>query len=575
AVVAAIATWTDRLRAALLDTLPPTRAVALLERHSARFPPAYQSEVDPHTAIDDLEALEVLAAEPSLLHLRLHRPVTAAANVVHLRVTRHAAAVPIAELLPVLENFGLRMLAERPWLLGALAGAEPVSLQDFALELRTGTTLDLVKDGERLLAALRLVRSGELDNDGFNRLVLKASLPAHEVNILRACCRYLLQSGVAFSQNYMERTLSAHPLIAADLHALFAERLDPQQGRVTNSKRLLERLSRRLDAIASADEDRILRAFLALILAIERTNHYQRDAAGRRRPVLAYKLNPQQIPNLPLPRPKHEIYVFGAQVEGVHLRMGDVARGGLRWSDRREDFRTEVLGLMKAQNVKNTLIVPEGAKGGFVPRQLPVGGTREAIQAEGVAAYRAYINALLDVTDNIVAGRIVAPTGVRRRDGDDSYLVVAADKGTATFSDTANSIAVARGFWLGDAFASGGSAGYDHKKMGITARGAWECVKRHFRELGIDIQRQEFTVAGVGDMSGDVFGNGMLLSPKIKLVAAFNHAHIFIDPSPDAAKSLAERQRLFALPRSGWNDYDPKLISRGGGVFERSAKSIR
>jgi glutamate dehydrogenase len=575
AVVAAIATWTDRLRATLLDTLPPTHAVALFERHADRFPPAYQSEVDPLAAIDDLDALEALAAEPALLHLRLHQPAAAAKNVVHLRVARHTAAVPIAELLPVLENFGLRMLAERPWVLGALGGSVQVSLQDFALELRAGTPLDVLKDGDRLLAALRLVRSGELENDGFNRLVLQAGLEAHEVNILRACCRYLLQTGVAFSQSYMERTLSAYPSIAADLHALFAERLDPQQRRGSDGKRLLDRLARRLDAIASADEDRILRAFLSLILAIERTNHYQRDAAGLRRPVLAFKLDPQQIPNLPLPRPKHEIYVFGAQVEGVHLRMGDVARGGLRWSDRREDFRTEVLGLMKAQNVKNTLIVPEGAKGGFVPRQLPTGGSREAIQAEGVAAYRAYINALLDVTDNIVAGRVVPPAGVRRRDGDDPHLVVAADKGTATFSDTANAISVARGFWLGDAFASGGSAGYDHKKMGITARGAWECVKRHFRELGIDIQRQEFTVAGVGDMSGDVFGNGMLLSPKIKLVAAFNHAHIFIDPNPDPAKSLAERQRLFALARSGWNDYDSTLISRGGGVFERSAKSIR
>ena len=575
AVVAAIATWTDRLRATLLETLPPTRAAALFERHVGRFPAAYQSEVEPRTAIDDLEALEALSADPTLLHLRLHRPATAAKQLVHLRVARHAAAVPIAELLPVLENFGLRMLAERPWMLEALAGGDKVSLQDFALELRPGTALDIAKDGDRLLAALRLVRNGELENDGFNRLVLQAGLAAHDVNVLRACCRYLLQSGVAFSQSYMERTLSAHPLIAADLHALFTERLDPQRRPGADGKRLLERLARRLDAIASADEDRILRAFLTLILAIERTNLYQRDTAGRRRPVLALKLNPQKIPHLPLPRPKHEIYVFGSRVEGVHLRMGDVARGGLRWSDRREDFRTEVLGLMKAQNVKNTLIVPEGAKGGFVPRQLPTGGSREAMQAEGIAAYRAYINALLDVTDNLVAGRVVPPAGVRRRDGDDPYLVVAADKGTATFSDTANSIAVARGFWLGDAFASGGSAGYDHKKMGITARGAWECVKRHFRELGIDIQRQEFTVAGIGDMSGDVFGNGMLLSPKIKLVAAFNHAHIFVDPTPDPTKSLAERKRLFALARSGWNDYDAKLISRGGGVFERSAKSIR
>jgi glutamate dehydrogenase len=373
----------------------------------------------------------------------------------------------------------------------------------------------------------------------------------------------------------MERALCAHADLAADLHALFDQRLSPERSRIQSETRLLARIDRRLEAIVSADEDRILRAFLAVIQAIDRTNHYQRDPDGARRPTLAFKLNPQAIPNLPLPRPRHEIYVFGSQVEGVHLRMGDVARGGIRWSDRREDFRTEVLGLMKAQNVKNTLIVPEGAKGGFVARRLPMGGSREAVQAEGISAYRAYVNSLLDVTDNIVGSKIVPPIGVRRRDGDDPYLVVASDKGTATFSDTANAISVERGFWLGDAFASGGSAGYDHKKMGITARGAWECVKRHFRELGTDIQSQPFTVVGIGDMSGDVLGNGMLLSPKIKLVAAFNHAHIFIDPDPDTTKSFAERARLFALPRSAWSDYNRKLISRGGGVYERAAKSIR
>ncbi|MBV1694269.1 MAG: NAD-glutamate dehydrogenase [Hyphomicrobiales bacterium] len=619
-VAAAVATWTDNLRSTLLDTLPASRAITLFERHAARFPLAYQSEVAPAAAVPDMEALEELAAAPQALHLRLHRPPGAARHVIHLRVARHGAALPIADLLPVMENFGLRMLAERPWTLAPIGGqlaahtaahtaahiaanaaAHPgnpqaaavpavvsniaaaesavVSLQDFALELRQGAALDVARDDERLLAALRLVRDGSLENDGFNRLVLLAGLEAHEVNVLRACCRYLLQAGSSFSQSYMERTLAAHPAIAADLHALFVERLAPLKARKSakghDGERLQEKILRRLDAIASADEDRILRAFLALILAIERTNHFQRDANGARRPTLALKLDPQAIPGLPLPRPKHEIYVFGPQVEGVHLRMGGVARGGLRWSDRREDFRTEVLGLMKAQNVKNTLIVPEGAKGGFVPRRLPTGGNREAIQAEGVAAYRLYINALLDVTDNLAGRRVLPPVGVRRRDGDDPYLVVAADKGTATFSDTANGISVARGFWLGDAFASGGSAGYDHKKMGITARGAWECVKRHFRELGVDIQTQRFTVAGIGDMSGDVFGNGMLLSPQIRLVAAFNHAHVFIDPDPDPATSLAERTRLFALPRSGWNDYDRKLLSRGGAVFERSAKSLR
>jgi glutamate dehydrogenase len=574
-VATLVATWSDNLRATLLDSMPTANAMELLDRHGSRFPLAYQSEVNPREAIGDLQALEALRVTPELPHLRLHRPAGTPKHIVHLRVARHTEALPIAELVPLLENFGLRMLAERPWTLAGLDGGPIVSLQDFSLELRDGATVDLARDGERLLLALRLVRRGELESDGFNRLVLRAGLSADEVNVLRACCRYLLQTGIPFSQSYMERALAAHAALAADLYALFEQRLAPARQRNTGESRLLARIDRALEAIVSADEDRILRAFLAVIQAIDRTNHYQRNDDGTRRPTLAFKLDPKAIPNLPLPRPHHEIYVLGPQVEGVHLRMGDVARGGIRWSDRREDFRTEVLGLMKAQNVKNTLIVPEGAKGGFVARRLPAGGTREAIQAEGVAAYRAFIHALLDVTDNIVGSKIVPPKGVRRRDGDDPYLVVAADKGTATFSDTANAISVERGFWLGDAFASGGSAGYDHKKMGITARGAWECVKRHFRELGMDIQSQPFTVAGIGDMSGDVFGNGMLLSPAIKLVAAFNHAHIFIDPDPDTAKSLAERERLFALPRSAWSDYNRTIISKGGGIFDRSAKSIR
>jgi len=587
-IATASATWTDRLRDALLAALPATEAMQYFERHAARFPLAYTSEESPQAAIADMQTLESLLDAPGETHWRLHRPASVPRQIVHLRVAQEGNPMPIADLLPVLENFGLRMLAERPWALAAGVTGRSVSLQDFTLESASGVVLDLQHDGPRLLAALRAVRAGLLENDGFNRLVLLAKLEAHDVNVLRACGRYLLQTGVAFSQSYMERTLAAHAALTTDLYALFAMRLAPETRQMRSPRsadgamriaateqRLLQKINVRLDEVASADEDRILRALLAVILAVERTNHFQRDAQGIRRPVLALKLDPQVIPHLPLPRPRHEIYVFGATVEGVHLRMGEVARGGIRWSDRREDFRTEVLGLMKAQNVKNTLIVPEGAKGGFVPRRLPQGGSREAIQAEGVAAYRAYINALLDVTDNLANGRTVPPVSVRRRDGDDPYLVVAADKGTATFSDTANAISVARDFWLGDAFASGGSAGYDHKKMGITARGAWECVKRHFRELGHDTQSTPFTVAGIGDMSGDVLGNGMLLSRQIKLVAAFNHAHIFLDPTPDPAKSFAERARLFALPRSAWSDYDPRLISRGGGVFERSAKQIR
>ena len=588
-IAAAVATWQDGLQDALYDALPAEEAARLLQRHGARFPAAYRSEVPPADALPDIMALEALATDPAQPpQLRLWRPAGGARHRVHLRVVRSGGAAPIAELLPVLENFGLRMLAERPWRIAPLADAAgtgtqggDIALQDFELELRDAPAgIDPLRAGDRFLAALRAVRAGDLDDDPFNRLVLITALDGHEAGVLRACCRWLLQTGIPFSLAYMARTLAAHPAFAADLWRLFTLRLGPVAGErasraaLRKADRLVERLRATLEAVSNADDDRILRAFMGVILAALRTNFFQRDTDGARRPALALKLDPHAVADLPLPRPHREIYVLGPRVEGVHLRMGEVARGGLRWSDRREDFRTEILGLMKAQNVKNTLIVPVGAKGGFVPRRPPVGGTREAVQADGVLAYKTYIGALLDVTDDIRGKRIVPPQGVRRLDGDDPYLVVAADKGTATFSDIANGISVARGFWLGDAFASGGSAGYDHKKMGITARGAWECVKRHFREMGVDTQTQPFTVAGIGDMSGDVFGNGMLLSRQIRLVAAFNHQHIFLDPAPDPARSFAERARLFALPRSGWNDYDKRAVSRGGGVFERSAKTL-
>jgi len=582
-IAAAVATWQDGLQDALYAAHPAEQAARLLHRHGMRFPAAYRSEVTPTDALPDIAALEALAADPGRPQLRLWRPAGAARHRVHLRVAHSGGPAPIAELLPVLENFGLRMLAERPWRIAPMdaAGGAGVALQDFELELRDAPPgIDPLRAGDRFLAALSGVRAGALDDDAFNRLVLVTALDGHEASVLRACCRWLLQTGIPFSLAYMARTLAAHPAVATDLWRLFALRhapvADPRSGRAAlkAAERLAERLRVRLEAVSNADEDRILRAFTGVILATLRTNFFQRDADGARRPALALKLDPHAVADLPLPRPHREIYVLGPRVEGVHLRMGEVARGGLRWSDRREDFRTEILGLMKAQNVKNTLIVPVGAKGGFVPRLLPVGGAREAVQAEGVLAYKTYIGALLDITDDIRGKRIVPPAGMRRLDGDDPYLVVAADKGTATFSDIANGISVARGFWLGDAFASGGSAGYDHKKMGITARGAWECVKRHFRELGIDTQTQPFTVAGIGDMSGDVFGNGLLLSRQIRLVAAFNHQHVFLDPQPDAARAFAERTRLFALPRSGWSDYDKRAISRGGGVFERSAKAI-
>ncbi len=576
-IAQAALTWTDRLREVLIQNAGEAAGLATANRYRRVFPLAYEEDVDPRDALEDIADLEALRAQPLALRLNLHRPGQQVSTRMHLKVVKLGDPVPISDLLPMLENFGLRVISERPYELSWPEGG-PAWIQDFELEHRDRLQIDIGGVEVAFRDALSATWSAEVENDGFNRLLLAAGLLVREIVILRAYCRYLLQTGVPFSQVYMERTLSANPAIARNLVKLFEARFDPdlvRTGRAAErtAAQLKELLLAALDAVASLDEDRILRAYLTLLEATLRTNFYQQDAAGKPRSYVSFKLDPARIPDLPLPRPKFEIFVYSPRVEGTHLRMGYVARGGIRWSDRREDFRTEVLGLMKAQNVKNTLIVPVGAKGGFVAKRLPA-GPREEIQAEVVACYQTFIRGLLDITDNIVAGRTVPQPKVVRRDPDDVYLVVAADKGTATFSDIANAIAGEYGFWLGDAFASGGSAGYDHKAMGITARGAWECVKRHFRELGTDIQKSAFTVAGIGDMSGDVFGNGMLLSPHTRLQAAFDHRHIFLDPAPDARLGLAERQRLFALPRSSWDDYDRSKISRGGGVFARTAKSI-
>ena len=400
--------------------------------------------------------------------------------------------------------------------------------------------------------------------------------------MLRAYAKYLRQAGIAFSQRYIERVLAMNVAIARLLVRLYESRFDPgrQQGEAERSEAITEEIRGQLDEVAILDHDRILRSYLGLILATLRTSFFQTGHSGRQLaspdepPCLVIKLDARQVPELPAPRPRFELFVYSPRLEAVHLRFAPVARGGLRWSDRREDFRTEILGLAKAQEVKNSVIVPSGAKGGFVCKNLPDPADREAYQREVRGCYQTFIRAMLDVTDNLVAGKVVPPPDVVRHDGDDPYLVVAADKGTATFSDTANEISKAYGYWLGDAFASGGSEGYDHKQMGITARGAWESVKFHFATLGIDTDTTDFTVAGIGDMSGDVFGNGMLLSQHIKLLAAFDHRHIFVDPDPDPATSFAERQRLFALPRSSWEDYKTELISPGGGVWPRTAKSV-
>ena len=572
-IASAATTWADRLRAALLARYEPGTALTLAGAYASAFPLGYQSEIDPADAIEDIADLEALQRDATLLRLNLHRPGGVPLTRMNLKLIKSGAPIPISDLLPMMENFGLRVLSEHPYLLTL---PQPTCVQDFEIEHRLGHNLDIAHIETRFIEAFLAVWSGQIENDGFNRLLLATTLSAREISVLRAMCRYLLQTGLPFSQSYMERALTANNAIAAHLVRLFDLQFSPQTGAAPTQRaqRLRLQIAAALEAVSSADDDRILRAFLSLLDAMLRTNYYQTDGDRRTKASISFKLDPEKIPGLPLPRPKFEIFVYSPRVEGVHLRMGHVARGGIRWSDRREDFRTEVLGLMKAQHVKNTLIVPVGAKGGFVPKQMPRGGTRDDIQKEGIAAYQIFIRGLLDITDNIGGGKIVPPPNVQRRDADDPYLVVAADKGTATFSDIANAISIEYGFWLGDAFASGGSAGYDHKKMGITARGGWECVKRHFREMGIDTQAQAFTVAGIGDMSGDVFGNGLLLSPHAQLLAAFNHLHIFLDPTPDAARSIKERQRLFNLARSGWDDYDKKLISRGGGVYARSAKSI-
>jgi glutamate dehydrogenase len=572
-IAAAAETWEDRLNRALIERGAERETLDLAARFARAFPPAYRADVEPAQALEDIADLEALAANPAVPRLNLVARPSDTRGRLHLRVLQAGDPISISDILPMLENFGLRVVAEHPY---------PVTLdtlsawiQDFELEARDLKRTDvaalepLFKDA--FLAAWR----GEIENDGFNRLLLAASLSAREIVVLRAYCRYLLQTGIPFSQAYMERVLVAQAPITRSLIRLFQTQFALKvSAREAAAERIRKGILAALDKVQSLDEDRILRGYLNVIRATLRTNYYQTFPDGGLKSWVSFKFDPHAIPELPLPRPKFEIFVYSPRVEGVHLRMAHVARGGLRWSDRREDFRTEVLGLMKAQNVKNTVIVPAGAKGGFYPKRLPAGGSREDIQKEGIASYQTFIRGLLDVTDNIVNGKTVAARDVVRRDGDDPYLVVAADKGTATFSDIANAISIEYGHWLGDAFASGGSAGYDHKGMGITARGAWECVKRHFREIGTDIQAQEFTVAGIGDMSGDVFGNGMLLSKHIRLVAAFDHRHIFLDPNPDAAAAFRERERMFELPRSSWDDYSSKLISRGGGVWARSIKSI-
>ncbi len=610
-VVNIVRNWHDELRETLVADVGEERGIALAQE-AKTLPAGYVEDVSPAVAAGDVLALAMMDGEDAI-HMALY-PDPHHGDL-RFKVIHFGTPIPLSEALPMLENMGVSVLAEHVYSLQN-QGRE-VTIHDFELKAKTPLKFPLEDLHESFERAFEAVWRGRAENDGFNNLVLSARLSWRQVSILRGYCKYVLQTGLPFSQSYMEGTLNRYPALAGLLVELFEAGFDPRRedagkevidaatqtlgeelralvpAAVTKANpQLIDSLltarpaprQREIDAlvaaikilledVASLDEDRILRAYLGVIGATLRTNYFQLHD-GKPAAYISFKLDSAKVPDLPKPRPYREIWVYAPSVEGVHLRFGPVARGGLRWSDRREDFRTEVLGLVKAQMVKNTVIVPVGSKGGFFVKHSPASGERDAVLAEGIACYKTFINGLLDITDNLVDGKVVHPQNVVRHDGDDPYLVVAADKGTAKFSDIANAISNEHSYWLGDAFASGGSVGYDHKGMGITARGGWESVKRHFHALGRNSQTQDFTCVGVGDMSGDVFGNGMLLSEHTRLIAAFDHRDIFLDPTPDAAMSFKERERLFALPRSSWADYDSKLISKGGGVFSRSAKSI-
>ncbi len=618
-IVDAVRSWTDELSSILVQKHGEETGLALAARYGTAFPEAYKEDVTPWVAALDVDNVAEVDAGADL-RMTLYRPRKAHSGIIRFKLYRKHQPIPLSDVLPILENLGLRIVSERPYEL-RLPDQERLWVQDFdMIPAVVDRELNLEAIRELFQTAFERTLHGQTDSDGFNQLVIASQMHWRQVVILRAYCKYLLQIGSPFSQHYMAETLAKFPSVSRLLLEMFEAMFDPERDeesefRKEQGARHLERtfdalltetfrsdkvlieyiedmvrartgdreqqtqsirtvFQRALNLVTNLGEDRILYAFYDVIRATLRTNFFRQNTQGDVSEFISFKIESARVADMPLPRPYREIWVYSPRFEGIHLRGGKIARGGLRWSDRREDFRTEVLGLMKAQNVKNTMIVPVGAKGGFVVKHPPLQGGREAYLQEGIACYSQFINALLDITDNLNVNTVVHPDQVVRRDDDDTYLVVAADKGTATFSDIANQISLQRKFWLADAFASGGSVGYDHKRMGITAKGAWEGVKRHFREAGMDIQKEAFTVVGIGDMSGDVFGNGMLLSRHIHLQAAFNHQHIFLDPGPDPKTSLAERRRLFRKSRSGWEDYNRELISAGGGVYSRLEKTI-
>ncbi len=576
-ITQAASSWLDDFREGTLETFGEVKGNKLISRFADGFSAAYKEAFKPQSAVADLHFFNKVNDRHPIA-MGFYRSLNDKDHQVHLKLYHYVEPLPLADQIPIIENLGLRVLGEYPYLIRSSTG-EKIWIHDFQLSFEQRIHLDFQKVGATFQEAFEKIWLGESENDRFNRLVLSAGLSWRQVAMLRAYSRYMKQIRVGFSQSYIAETLCNNIAIARLLVELFEVRFNPalplsKTQRLARQQQLQQKILEALDQVEVLSEDKLIRCYQSIIRATQRTNFYQCSAEGEPKSYISLKMAAREIPDIPRPVPLFEVFVYSPIVEGVHLRGGKVARGGLRWSDRVEDFRTEILGLVKAQQVKNALIVPVGAKGGFVPKRLPVNGGREAIMEEGVRCYKTFIRSLLDITDNLLDGAVVNPSDVIIYDESDSYLVVAADKGTATFSDIANSIAEEYNFWLGDAFASGGSVGYDHKKMGITAKGAWVSVQRHFREQGVNVQRDEVTAIGIGDMSGDVFGNGMLSSETIALVGAFNHLHIFVDPNPEVYPSFVERKRLFQLPRSSWTDYDRTLISVGGGVFSRKAKSI-
>ncbi|BFM11450.1 NAD-glutamate dehydrogenase GdhB [Simiduia litorea] len=569
-------TWEDHLHAALIENHGEEKGARLFKNYQHAFASAYKEHFDARAAVFDIETMRAIEG-PDGLGMSFYQPVGVDKNSFRFKVFQRNKTLELSDGIPILERMGMRVIGEHPYRIDV--GEDHYWMHDFELVYDLPADIDIQSARHLFQEAFAAVWSDKNENDSFNQLVLGASLHWREVAVLRIYARYMKQTVFNFSQTYIANTLANHMDITRNLVAIFKAKFDPASNDGSKAamqvvKDLEAQILTRLDSVDNLNEDRIIRRYLDMLNGSLRTNFYQLDENNQIKDYISVKFSPRTIPEIPEPRPLYEIFVYSPRIEGVHLRGGSVARGGLRWSDRLQDYRTEVLGLVKAQQVKNAVIVPNGAKGGFVSKQRPRGGDREAIQKEGIECYKIFIRGLLDITDNLIDGNIAPPKQVVRHDGDDPYLVVAADKGTATFSDIANGISLEYKHWLGDAFASGGSQGYDHKGMGITAKGAWVGVKRHFMEKGINCQTTDFSVIGIGDMAGDVFGNGMLMSEHICLLAGFNHLHIFIDPTPNAAKTFKERKRLFELPRSSWTDYDQKLISKGGGIFERSAKSI-